>query len=667
MILEVFELVASEAPILGRLTCSRRDVLYFLELAHGGIHTGKIMKGDYIDPKVFEVLMALICGDRATVEPVRAKIAEKGNTLMDVAETGSLERLLPLGSEKREGALANTYRLSTVLTALRQSGDKNEFFEMVRQLGKYCIWSLSAAGYEPATVSIMSHAYLLHSRWNTLTRNLAYNKERVTLQRIAAKGEYYPAMVLEGKIRQRMGDQEGALKWLKAALPLACEDNSRDRPRSRLHEDVEKLSGGETRYLESPWLELFYLHADRAQRGFPEIEEANEAVIIGCKQDDPDMWYQYAASFKAKWTSGWLYGMTKAASTGNVKAMVELATWYVESEWPYIGNEPPAYVKPTIFDSFPAEENSGGAMNSVSSFFRRTSPSSEGDSDGGDFDLSRQTSEVFKVFDIPNTAEHRVALGYQWAMVASKHLFAPAYLLLAKACLAESVSSRLDTPKEALKKSKDRYTYSSKADYDNAVEAGEIAQESNASTLAIRQSLADSPSDTSQTEENLRPNPLLDVNMAYEYITQVFYAYEAIEIYKGIKFSFGDRFANRFLTIQEVEQLDDNIRLGSKDIPSEWLIWLSNQTQRETFEDEIAQVAEEAMEIVCKQKWDILDSFGDIMASSTGYRRVLPDGNGGVFKRPDMRITESDQLVQLLERHCYRPGRIARNTGGKSY
>ncbi|KAK3094283.1 hypothetical protein LTR53_019463, partial [Teratosphaeriaceae sp. CCFEE 6253] len=110
-----------------------------------------------------------------------------------------------------------------------------------------------------------------------------------------------------------------------------------------------------------------FLHKDQIKEALAEKALAKEAMEVGCRMDDPTSHYHAAELFKehnedgsARYTSVWLYHMTKAAATGHPKAAHALAVFYSETVWKYIEDEPPDYLKPTPFDSYPGPSEISG-------------------------------------------------------------------------------------------------------------------------------------------------------------------------------------------------------------------------------------------------------------------------------------------------------------------
>jgi TPR repeat protein len=325
----------------------------------------------------------------------------------------------------------------------------------------------AAAGYTEASIRLVNAA-LVHARTMPgVLRQASISTERGRLQKIAREGTHSRAMVLEGKVAYHLGDADTAIKWWWQAVEGAVAKSEVDASRraAGLKPTLE-ISNMDRDDLSSPWIELIEAHYDRSLKGKKEWHLVDKAIQIGIKQDDPTAFYYAATYYKKRDESGqhapdskWLYYMTKAAASGVPKAAVELATFYHESGWKYIEDEPPDHVKPTPFDTYPATETTTkSTWDRVRQFFW---PSKD--------DKLTEMENIFHAAAWPPTPEQRHELAVLWLDVAIKLTYAPAYLQAAKIHLEETLWAGAQAPQEALDLSPKRYFYASKAEEADAI------------------------------------------------------------------------------------------------------------------------------------------------------------------------------------------------------
>ena len=330
----------------------------------------------------------------------------------------------------------------------------------------------AAAGYTEASIRLVNAA-LVHARTLPgVLRQASISLERGRLQKIAREGTHSRAMVLEGKVAYHLGDADTAIKWWWKAVEGAVAKSEADESRraAGLKPKLE-IANMDRDDLSSPWIELIEAHYDRSLKGRKEWDLVDKAIQIGIKQDDPTAFYYAATYYKKRDESGqhvptseWLYYMTKAAASGVPKAAVELATFYHESGWKYIEDEPPDHVKPTPFDSYPATEGTiKPTWDRVRQFFW---PSGD--------DKRTELENIFHAAAWPPTPQQRHDLAIMWLNVAMRLTYAPAYLQAAKIHLEETLWAGAQTPQEALDLSPKRYLYASKAEEADAIFSGAV-------------------------------------------------------------------------------------------------------------------------------------------------------------------------------------------------
>jgi hypothetical protein len=337
----------------------------------------------------------------------------------------------------------------------------------------------AAAGYTEASIRLVNAA-LVHARTIPgMLRQASVSTERGRLQKIAREGTHSRAMVLEGKVAYHLGDADTAIKWWWQAVEgaVAKSEHVASQRAAGTKPGGYDIANMDRDDLSSPWIELIEAHYDRSLKGKKEWHLVEKAIQIGMKQDDPTSFYYAATYYKKRDESGqhvptseWLYYMTKAAASGVPKAAVELATFYHESGWKYIEDEPPDNVKPTPFDSYPATEiKTQSTWDRVRQFFW-----SSGVEQSTDNDTDRGIADMFHTAAWPPTPLQRYNLAEMWLNVAMGQTYAPAYLQAAKLHLEETLWAGAQAPQEALDLSPKRYLYASKSEEDDAHFSGDV-------------------------------------------------------------------------------------------------------------------------------------------------------------------------------------------------
>ena len=322
-------------------------------------------------------------------------------------------------------------------------------------LGNALFRSASNAGNELATVVVMDNIY------NTVKHTPGRLKERdvidvlKALNEIASRGKNTGAAVLAGKIAHIQGDDKTAITLWKGAMDAAVAASEAARKANASGTSVDFGGAGFTD-LSAPWIELSSVYYNR--RDFANLQWA---IDVGCEQDDPNSHFLAAQLQKDSSTvkSGWFHHITKAATSGHVRAMHELALWYAEFGWPFLEDEPPDDIKPTPFDRFPREMSRDTSPKQSSWQRLQTtlgfSPPAEVD----------PLAQAFQSAAYPSTPLSRLGMALEWMKVAMAFNYAPSYLATAGLLLMKTIDSSTGTPKEALELSHKRYTYASRADY----------------------------------------------------------------------------------------------------------------------------------------------------------------------------------------------------------
>ena len=334
----------------------------------------------------------------------------------------------------------------------------------------------AAAGYTEASIRLVNAALVNARTIPGMLRQAPVQTERGRLQKIAREGTHSRAMVLEGKVAYHLGDTDTAIKWWWQAMEgaVAKSEQIKAQRAAGIKPAGYDISNMDRDDLSSPWIELIEAHYDRSLKGRKEWHLVEKAIDIGMKQDDPTAFYYAATYHKERDESGqhvptndWLYYMTKAAASGVPKAACELATFYHESGWKYIENEPPDHLKPTPFDTYPpAEVTTKSTWDRVRQVFW---PSK------ADKDTEKTDKEnIFHTAAWPPTPMQRYNLADMWLGVAIRATYAPAYLQAAKMFLEETLWSGAQAPQEALDLDPKRYLYASELELRDAQFANDV-------------------------------------------------------------------------------------------------------------------------------------------------------------------------------------------------
>jgi hypothetical protein len=392
--------------------------------------------------------------------------------------------------------------LALLLIQNRKSADD-------RYWGNKLIFALSSAGIVEATIRIVNNALVQAKNAPGLLKTASVAVERGRLQKIAREQQHSRAMVLEGKIAYLLGDADTAIKWWWQAIEGA-EAKGKDslaRLAAGLKHATSDMAGMDKSDLSTPWNELIEAHFERSlKQGKNEWELCEKAIKIGMDQSDPTAYY-YAATYYMKRnedgghmpTSEWLYYMTKSASSGVPKAAYALGVYYAESGWKYIEDEPPEHLKPTPFDSYPAEGVKPSPWDLVRKMF---SPSKAKDTDDKD--------DIFHTAAWPSTPQDRYRLAHYWLNLACRHTYAPAYLYKAKLAMQETLWAGAQAPQEALNLDPKRYWYANKGEEIDAHFTGDVKSH-------------EIPEDVKDP-----PNPSYDIAEAKRFLCHVFYARFAV-------------------------------------------------------------------------------------------------------------------------------------------
>jgi len=459
-----------------------------------------------------------------------------------------------------------------------------------RLLGKKLLFTLSRNGFEEATVRILNHAMLQEKTNAGALRSSEIVYMRGQLREIARKGINHKAMVLEGMIAYQLGDRTYAISTLNDAMEPAMAAAKFDAAIAgmgtpKAFHGILMATAHDVFNLSSPWIELAYIHYESCltleSRGDlaaadREREKAREATEIGCEQDDPTSHFQAALILPEIHTSAWLYHITKAAASGHVKAMHTLAQFYAESGWKYIEDEPPDNVKPTPFDSYPVPNRNtpttlwGGFMQSLG---LRRRP---------DF---KPSDDLFHTATFPSTPAQRWILAIQWLELSMRYDYAPSYLLAAQMHLDPILWSQAQAPTSALRLSPKRYTYASKADYDNhsRIPKPDVVP------------AEDTPKATDPEKAKTCLRNVLYAAEAHRHRARVHMRVQAL---------------NRGTTVDE-----DNVDLTRmyRDAPSQITRWLRFPDVWEQYEDQIWQLEDQAKQICDANGFDIVGEDGGLM------------------------------------------------------
>ena len=480
--------------------------------------------------------------------------------------------------------------------------------------GKKLIYALSFVGSEMATIRVMKQALVEAKTRPAKLKASEISQMRKHLEEVAQKGENYRAMVLQGKVEYALGKQDAAIRLWTDAMEAAVA-NAREVAERKARQDSSLLEPGESELqdhedLDAPWIELSAIHIARR-----EWTRAAWAIEIGCEIDDPMVHY-YAASLEKQQTKGefatssWLYHITKAAASGHPKAQHELASFYADSFWPYLDDEPPDHLKPTPFDRYPrenvAEQSEGKLSDILRKFFRTQSAKPK-----------EQIENMFEMAAFPYDPVSRMRMALQWLNLSGHSTYAPAILLIAQLQLRETLWADAAIPRAALEMTEERYTYASKADY-HAERPIEKAEPEAAS-------------------EETMPNPFYDPDAAYLTLRQVFYADAALQVRMETVAMQTSHSRRSGRSLFDGEDLDlwmsvpylMNTSLGPNDrrpqLHAQARAYLVNWQTREMYCDdqkgimfddtgpEWVDVGETARQICEEQGWDMYDDQGVLM------------------------------------------------------
>lgn len=464
---------------------------------------------------------------------------------------------------------------------------RNKKSETDRYWGRKLMDMLSAAGFVEATIRIMNNALVASKQRPGLLRNAGIAAERGRLQKIAREGTNSRAMVLEGKIAYLLGDSDTAIKlWWKAIDGAVTKGDDMLSRRATGEKPVADISALDRSDLSTPWIELIEAHFDRSndrsRKRDEERDLCKKAIEIGVEQDDPTAFY-YAASFYKKTedgvhvpTSHWLYHMTKAAASGVPKAAHELGVYYAESGWKYIEDEPPAEMKPTPFDSYPAEGSSESMWDRVTKPFQSRTPR----------ETDTKSDVMFHLAAWPSTPLERLKLAESWLNIAMGFNYAPSFLYRAKLSMQETLWSGAQAPKEALDLDPKRYLYVNKGEWDDA----EFSQEFKT---------WEPPADAVDP-----PNPLYDLEKAQKYLLRVVIARIAV-IHRADTL----KLQARKLSQSDVEWEDIE---SSYDKEKSWgiLQWFAHPDVYDMWEKDSLALYNEVADICDQQQWTLYDDSG---------------------------------------------------------
>lgn len=467
---------------------------------------------------------------------------------------------------------------------------RNKKSDSDRYWGRKLMDILSAAGFVEATIRIMNNALVASKQRPGLLRNAGIAAERGRLQKIAREGTNSRAMVLEGKIAYLLGDSDTAIKlWWNAIDGAVTKGDDMLSRRAAGEKPVADMAALDRSDLSTPWIELIEAHFDRsndrARKRNEERDLCKKAIEIGIEQDDPTAFY-YAASFYKKTqdgvhvpTSHWLYHMTKAAASGVPKAAHELGVYYAESGWKYIEDEPPAEMKPTPFDSYPAERASESFWDRFTKPFQSTKQQ----------ETDTKSDIMFHLAAWPSTPLERLKLAVQWLDIAMGYKHAPSFLYRARLCMQETLWSGAQAPKEALDLDPKRYLYANKGEWDDA----EFSQDFET---------WEPPADAVDP-----PNPLYDLDMAQHYLLVTILARIAV-VHRTETL----RLKAKRLSQSDVEWEDIE---SDYDKESSWgiLQWYAHPDVYDMWEKSSLALYNEVADICDQKQWTLYDGGGALV------------------------------------------------------
>jgi hypothetical protein len=320
---------------------------------------------------------------------------------------------------------------------LTQSRDKD-----LRDLGTSLLFEASDAGNNSATIRVMSGAYNQVEENPSLFTSLLQAPRLVRARQRLEQIDSAPAKVLHGRLAQMEGNGKLAAKLWTDAM----EDSRRAAQELSAKSVRDALAEATDPNTSAPWSDLTTYHMTNGR-----YEEAKWAIDVGCQLDDPMSFY-YAAWYhradrqterEIPTSSKWLYNISKAAASGQPRAMHELGCWYVLSRWPYLTDDVPDSMRPSPFDSYPPEEGV----------------------------VIEQTVEgsVFATAAFPETAKGRILMADCWFSLAISLGFAPSCLASAMIHLMPTLDGNMAIPFAALNVTDKRYRYKDKAAYDAGI------------------------------------------------------------------------------------------------------------------------------------------------------------------------------------------------------
>ncbi|KAK0993967.1 hypothetical protein LTR91_007738 [Friedmanniomyces endolithicus] len=512
--------------------------------------------------------------------------------------------------------------------------------------GKKLMFTMSADGDEESTIRICNHALLNSKTRPRILRSAEINFERGRLREIAGKGESSRAMVLEGKIARVLGQEDYAIQLWEQAMSAVVAQSEAEAAASKPlgSESLAALMGSRERdavELSSPWVDLTLVRYDRYVRfherrqfglALAEHEGATQAMQVGCSLDDPESHYHAAHLFKSMnddgstmYTSSWLYHMTKAAASGLPIAAHQLTIFYAESGWKYIEDEPPAHVRPTPFDSYPAAEETHGSDSGFLPTLRRLlgyddSEHSTSSSSSSSPPAVRESDAMFHTAIFTQDPATRWALALSWANVATARRYAPAFLYRAKMLLQETLWAEAKAPLAALNMTEQRYSYASKADYEAGIRKPDAKPTPDSTASSSSSSTATATSSTATPAAQDPPNPYYNPPEARIWLTQVFYATLAHDLRRRL-IADATRPPSSGTRRSDISALADVADVGSVDdfrrdkyppgTPEYITCWLYDTDVREMWEHEVEGMTAEIRRICDERGWDLVDEEGD--------------------------------------------------------
>ncbi|KAK4949361.1 hypothetical protein LTR10_011979 [Elasticomyces elasticus] len=552
-------------------------------------------------------------------------VAKQAQNMIMTAESGSqfIADFNKLASEARGKNVVDLERFGALVQASGIPWGEMDYLQQIlmhrsedRYLGKKLLFTMSANGREESTIRVCNHALSLHKIRPQALRASEIAYERGRLKEIARKGENFRAMVLEGKIARVLNDEEYAIALWEQAMDAAVEKSEREaalRSQQKQTEELATIVRQQARdelELSSPWIDLTLIRYDRSRRFYQheytrslmELDKAKAAMEIGCKMDDPTSHFHAAEWFgdvypdgMTKYTSSWLFNMTKAAASVHPKAAYLLAKFYATSAWKYIDDEPPDHVKPTPFDSYPASPEAKserpGFLSTVQNFFGFSADGNSSRSQS----TAKPSDEVFHTAAFPSAPKDRLVLAHRWLQIAINRYYAPAYLFEAELVLQRTLWSDAQAPASAIAKTDERYSYDSKDDY----EAGKMREGKSEEPEAIE----------------LR-NDLHDPNRAKQWLVEIFYAVRARDLRRRmIADAQSPRKRQASSVPADLEDIgsENDYRKDKYPPGTPWHVtkWLADHTVREMYEHELDGLLATVKAICDDRGWDVVDELGD--------------------------------------------------------